>query len=167
MAQVYNSDSSPFYRSRFPQSPKLDKGNLGPPIFGPYQQRWDASKRQWKRPDGSRAPLAGLGNTGDMVLPTLDLSSGSAQMKLFDKQTFVVLAGALALGLGGGYALQHRAKLLGAGLIAAGGVAAVLGIIRLKQNADNIAMQKQWQDLPAVPEHPGMPGSGMVAGFRR
>ena len=154
MAQYYDASSSPFYRSRYPQAPVLDKGSLGPPIFGPYQQRWDPKMRQWYRPDGSRAQLAGL---GDMTLPDMDLTTEgrTGPRELVDKQTFVVLAAALVLGLGGGWALQKHYKLVGYAMLGLGGVAAVAGIFKLKQNVDAQAAYAMWNT----------PRGGAVAGW--
>lgn len=151
MAQVYTSDSSPFYRNKFPVPPLLDKGNLGPPAYGPYQQRWDPNRRIWLRPDGSRAPLSGLGALGaEMNLPVLDLSPEAGTKQLFDKPTFITLAAALTLGLSGGWALQHRYKLAGAALLGLSGVAAIIGVIQLKRNADAVAARDAWADAGRV-----------------
>ena len=141
MSQYFDSSTSSFYRSRFPRLPTLDKGNLGPPQYGPYQQRWDPYRREWLRPDGSRAALAGL---GDMVLPELDVSDSAGTRELVDKQTFVAIAAALALGLGGGWALQKHYKLAGYSLLGLGGIAAVTALLKLKQNLDAQAAYAMW-----------------------
>lgn len=165
MAQFYDSSSSPFYRSRYPTLPVLDKGNLGPPIYGPYQQRWDAYTRQWYRPDGSRAQLSGL---GDMVLPELDVESVSARSgapEVINQQTFVTIAVALGLGLGGGWALQKHHKLIGFTMLGLGGFAAVTALLMLKKNMDARAGYYAYTGEPAPPP-PGVPNSGMLAGSR-
>lgn len=135
MAQQFDSRASPFYRNRHKSVAYQDKGNYGPAIFGPYLQRWDPVTRQWRRPDGSRARLAGLGDT---VLPTLDLSNGPAP-SLFTKEAFLVLGAALVAGLGAGWAFQHHYKTAGFVLLGVTGVAGVFGAITLKQNVDAVA----------------------------
>ena len=145
MIPAFDSTSSSFYRNRYPRPPVLDKGNYGPSITGkPYLDRWDPNRRAWFRPDGSRAGLAGLG----LTLPELDLSESAGTRETVDKQTFVMLAGALALGLGGGWALQHRHGLIGAGLLGIAGIGAIVGVIRIKQNLDVQAAYAAWQGRP-------------------
>lgn len=162
MAQRFDSSSSQFYRSRYPRLPVLDKGNFGPPIWGPYQQRWDPNVRQWFRPDGSRASLSGL---GDMELPNLDLSANAGATELVDRQTFATIAVALVLGLGGGWALQKHHKMAGFAMLGLGGIAAVTAVMLLKRNADAQAAYAAWQSTPASPPS-GMPNSGTIAGVR-
>lgn len=152
--QVYSSAGSPFYKSRFPRRPVYDKSNYGAAIFGPYQQKWDPANRQWVRPDGSRAALAGFGGFGDTTtstdlnLPTLDLSSTPA--KLLTPQALVGLAATLALGLGAGYALQHHQKYVGFGLIGLGAIAAVFSAIQLTQSAQAVSAANAWAAVPAT-----------------
>ena len=130
--------------------PLLDKGNLGPAIYGKYQQRWDPNTRQWYRPDGSRAQLAGL---GDMVLPELDLTVDAVMVQAdpIDKQTFVAVAAALALGLGGGWALQRHYKLAGFAMLGLGGFAAVIAVLKLKQHLDAQAAYAAWNGKKQAP----------------
>jgi len=167
MAQFYDSSSSPFYRSRYPRMPVLDKGNLGPPMFGPYQQRWDPYTRQWYRPDGSRAQLSGFSGLGDMMLPEMDLSPAAGSTELVDKQTFVAIAAALALGLGGGWALQKHHKMVGYSMLGLGGVAVIVAILKLKKNVDAQSAYAQWTTPgpdPRLADRSGVPG--MIAGWR-
>lgn len=164
MAQYYDSSTSPFYRNRYPRPPMLDKGNLGPPIFGPYQQRWDPNTRAWYRPDGSRAPLAGFGGLGETLLPELDFTA-STTPEVVDRQTFFTLAVAVALGLGGGWALEKHHKMAGFAMLGLGGVAAITAVLMLKRNVDARNSFLAWQQAPAPPP-PGLPGSGMIAGWR-
>lgn len=44
---------------------RYDRGNLGPPVYGEYRDRWTGT--EWLRGDGSRAPLAGLGEMADDI----------------------------------------------------------------------------------------------------
>lgn len=165
MAQFYDSSTSPFYRSRFPRPPVLDKGNLGPPIFGPYQQRWNPHQRAWFRPDGSRASLAGFGGFGEGgTLPELDLTA-SSEPEVVDRQTFVALAVAIGLGLTGGWALQKHHKLTGYTMLGLGGVAAVTAVLMLKRNIDARNGYIAWNAAPAPPP-PGGHVPGQITGWR-
>lgn len=164
MAQYFDSSTSPFYRSRFPKMPALDKGNFGPPVWGPYQQRWDPAKREWRRPDGSRAALAGL---GDMVFPDLDVAAvanRSGAPEVINQQTFVTIAVAVALGLGGGWALQKHHKLVGYSMLGLGGFVAITALLMLKKNMDARAAYTMYTS-PA-PQYRAEPGSGFIAGWR-
>ncbi len=53
--------ASPFYSVAPRKESLYDRGNLGPPIYGEYRDRWNG--KQWIRGDGSRAPLSGFGYT--------------------------------------------------------------------------------------------------------
>ena len=142
MVPSFDSDSSPFYRTKYPRAPVFDKANYGSSITGrPYLDRWDPNKRTWVRPDGSKAPLAGLG----LTLPELDLSDTAGTRETVDKQTFMILASALALGLGGGWALQRHYKLAGSALLGIAGIGAIVSVIRIKQNLDVQAAYAAWQ----------------------
>ncbi len=50
---------SPFYSQAPRQESLYRRGYLGPPVFGPYQDKWTGT--EWLRPNGSKAPLSGLG----------------------------------------------------------------------------------------------------------
>lgn len=143
---MYPRLSSPFYKAEYRHPAVYGEDNiLGPPQFGPYQERY--VNGYWRRPDGSRA-MAGLSGgiraLGDMVLPELDLSAGGGveQRSLMGTLATLGIGAAALIGLGGWWLWSKQHKIAGGVALGVAGIAAVGGIsslIQAKSSADAAA----------------------------